>query len=704
MICPACQSANEADARFCEQCGHSLEISCPTCGGVAKAGARFCRRCGQNLVQPAAPPAAVPPPLPTRPVSLDDKLAHLQRYLPPHITDKILANRGRLAGERKLVTVLFADLAGYTTLSEQLGEEALFALMDKLYERLIHEIHRYEGTVNELTGDGLVAFFGAPVAVEQAPQRAVRAALALQDAVQHFSTQLEYERGEGLQLRVGINTGPVIVGSIGNDLRMDYKAIGNTVNLAARMEQTAAPGTVQLTEHTYKLIEGYFDCNDLGLISLKGLASKVRVYRVTGERGGRARIDVARERGFTRLVGRERELEHLRHCFDLAQSGRGQAVSIIGDAGLGKSRLLYEFRQTLASHDCLWLDGRCHPYGMALAYGPMVEMLKQRFQLDVSDQDEDIQHKVQRGLEGMSPALRSAAPYLLHLLAVETAHGLPAGLAPEAIKHHIFEALRGLVDESAARCPVVLALEDLHWVDATSAEFLTFLLDHLAGTRVLLVCTYRPEFVSTWSRKSYHSVLTLTPLGHPDGRQMLTAVLGTPHIQDELATLVLDKAEGMPFFLEELVHALQETGAIELHDGQWRLTPGSTGVSVPNTVEEVLMARIDRLPEGAKLVLQIGAVIGREFSGELLREVAGLPEQELMAHLTALTEAELLYARGLPPQTTYLFKHALTQEAAYRSLLTAQRRELHHRVAADVGSAVPGPPRRALRAACPPLS
>ena len=382
MICPACQSANEADARFCEQCGHALEISCPACGGVAKAGARFCRRCGQNLAQSAAPPAAVPPPLPTRPVSLDDKLAHLQRYLPPHITDKILANRGRLAGERKLVTVLFADIVGYTTLSEQLGEEALFAFMDKLYERLIHEIHRYEGTVNELTGDGLVAFFGAPVAVEQAPQRAVRAALALQDAVQHFSTQLEYERGEGLQLRVGINTGPVIVGSIGNDLRMDYKAIGNTVNLAARMEQTAAPGTVQLTEHTYKLIEGYFDCNDLGLISLKGLASKVRVYRVTGERGGRARIDVARERGFTRLVGRERELEHLRHCFDLAQSGRGQAVSIIGDAGLGKSRLLYEFRQTLASHDCLWLDGRCHPYGMALAYGPMVEMLKQRFQLD----------------------------------------------------------------------------------------------------------------------------------------------------------------------------------------------------------------------------------------------------------------------------------------------------------------------------------
>jgi hypothetical protein len=339
---------------------------------------------------------------------------------------------------------------------------------------------------------------------------------------------------------------------------------------------------------TYKLIAGYFDCDDLGLMSLKGLTSKVRVYRVAGERGGRARIDVAREHGFTHLVGRERELERLRHCFDLAQSGRGQAVSIIGAAGFGKSRLLYEFRQTLASHDCLWPDGRCHPYGTVLAYGPIVEMLKQRFQLDASDQDADIQRKVHHGLQELNPTLMSAAPYLLHLLAVETAHGLPAGLAPEAIKHRIFDALQGVIDESAAHSPVVLALEDLHWVDATSAELLSFLLDHLAGTRVLLVCTYRPEFVSTWSRKSYQSVLTLTPLGPLDGRQMLTAVLGMPHIQDELAALVLDKAEGIPLFLEELVHALRNR-----HDcaTRWPVAPdaGGTDVPVPNTVEEVLM-------------------------------------------------------------------------------------------------------------------
>jgi predicted ATPase/class 3 adenylate cyclase/DNA-binding CsgD family transcriptional regulator len=637
----------------------------------------------------SASPPGEPSAAPARLPSLDERLDQLQRYLPTHLADKILANRGRLAGERKLVTVLFADLTGYTALSTQIGEEGLFALMDELYEVLIHEVHHYEGTVNELTGDGLVAFFGAPLAVEQAPQRAVRAALALQEAVARVSARVERARGVRLHLRVGINTGPVVVGSVGNNLRMDYKAIGHTVNLAARMEQTAAPGTIQLTEHTYRLVEGYFDCDPLGLISVKGLAEKVRAYRVTGERGGRARIDVAYERGFTRLVGRERELELLRQCFDLTRGGRGQAVSITGDAGLGKSRLLYECRQALVQDDCTWLDGRCHPYGAALAYGPIIEILKQYFQIDPSDRDEDVRDKIHRWLEPFGTALATAAPYMYHLLGVGTAGELPERLAPEAIKQRTFETLRGLVCESASRRPLVLAIEDLHWVDPTTAEFLTALLDHIAGARVLLVCTYRPEFVRTWSRKSYHRVITLTPLAPPDGYQMLTARLGTPHIQDDLVTLVLDKVEGVPFFLEELVTALRETGAIALQDSQWRLTARAPTMPLPDTVEEILMARIDRLPEGAKGVLQIGAVIGREWSEMLLREVAGLAERDLTAHLAALTDAELLYARGLPLQTTYVFKHAFTQDAAYRSLLTAQRQELHHRVAVTLEALFP---------------
>ncbi len=346
MFCPSCKHENRAGRKFCVHCGAGLELSCPSCGASAEPGEQFCGECGKSLAR-LSTPAAPPDP---------------RSYTPKHIAEKILSSRSALEGERKQVTVLFADLVGYTTLSAELGEEALFVLMDELYERLIHEVHRYEGTVNELTGDGLVAFFGAPLAVEQAPQRAVRAALALQAAVAQLSTETKQRNGAHLQLRVGINTGPVIVGTIGSDLRMDYKAVGQTVNLAARMEQTAAPGAIQLTENTYKLVAGYFDCDDLGLINVKNVPEQVRVYQARGEREVRTRIEVARERGFTRLVAREHELALVGQCADLVQSGHGQAVSIIGEAGLGKSRLLHEIHQALAHHDYARLDGRCQPY------------------------------------------------------------------------------------------------------------------------------------------------------------------------------------------------------------------------------------------------------------------------------------------------------------------------------------------------------
>jgi len=384
------------------------------------------------------------------------------------------------------VTVLFADITGSTALSEQLGEEGLFAVMDELYELFIHEVHRYEGTVNELTGDGIVAFFGAPLAVEQAPQRAVRSALAIQREVSRFSAGFEREKSQRLQVRVGINTGPVIVGTVGNNLRMDYKAVGDTVILAARMEQTAAPGTIQITERTYKLVEGYFQCEDLGLVSVKGKAAKVQVYRVTGERGARSRLDVERERGFTRFVGRERELELLGASVERVTSGRGQAISIVGEAGLGKSRLLDEFHQAFASEDLTWLEGRCSPYGAVIAYLPIVEFLKQSFSIDANDSDTDITRKVEGGLRRLGTDLATTAPYLLHL--------------------------------------------------------------------------------------------------------------------------------------------------------------------------------------------------GREFPWELVKAGAGLPEDELLAPMAALTDAELIYERGLPPHTTYLFKHALIQEVAYDSLLLATRRQLHQQI------------------------
>jgi class 3 adenylate cyclase/DNA-binding NarL/FixJ family response regulator len=418
--------------------------------------------------------------------SLGDRLDRLQRFLPQHLADKILANRGRLEGERKLVTVLFADIAGYTALSERIEEEALFSLMDELYELFIHEVHRYEGTVNELTGDGIIAFFGAPLAVEQAPVRAVRAALALQQAAARYSSRLEHERGCRLQVRVGINTGPVIVGIVGNNLRMDYKAVGNTVNLAARMEQGAVPGTVQITAQTYRLVSGYFDCEDLELISIKGVAEPVQIYRVISECGVQARIDVARERGFTQLVGRERELAQLRHCFELVKAGSGQAISIIGEAGLGKSRLLYECRQMLDNEDLTWLEGRCSPDDTSVAYLPIINVLKRTFRIGANDSDEDIVAKVHYALAALEIDRESTAPYVLHLLAPGLHNGLPTSLPPEVVKHRLFEALRLLMLAEAARRPLVLTIEDAHWGDQTTTDEMVQLAEAIGDSEIVI--------------------------------------------------------------------------------------------------------------------------------------------------------------------------------------------------------------------------
>src|SRR5262245_2654853 len=427
MWCTACQFGKQPDAVFCEQCGQRLERACPSCGTVVGAEARFCRQCGQRLApaQPAvrgtssgvagqgSAPGADLSDI-RRPIrsSLDDHLDRLQRCLPTLLADRIRASRSRLEGERKVVTVLFADVAGYTALAEQLGEERTFALMDQLFELLIHEVHRYEGTVNELTGDGIVAFFGAPLAVENAPQRAVLAALSMQREIEAFGDSLVREQDVELRMRIGINTGPVIVGTIGNNLRMDYKAVGDAVNLAARMQQSAQPGSVTITSATHRLVEGYVHCADLGLVDVKGKAAPVQAYRVLGERGRRGRIDVSRARGLTPLVARERELELLRDCFERAKSGRGQAFSIVGEAGLGKSRLVHEFRQALVGEPVTFLESRCAPYGMAVPHLPIVDILRQNFGIEPGGSGEETAGKIRRGLERIGLPLDDTFPYL----------------------------------------------------------------------------------------------------------------------------------------------------------------------------------------------------------------------------------------------------------------------------------------------------
>jgi len=683
MRCVACGFENDTDSLFCEACGEQLERQCPGCGIPVRADARFCRKCGRRM---AGIESATERQAPSK-LSLDEKLDQLQRYLPTYLAHKILAGRGRLEGERKVVTVLFADLIGYTPLAERLGEEQLFELMDRVFELLIHGVHRYEGTVNELTGDGVVALFGAPLAVENAPQRAVSAALAMQREMGVFGSR----RGLDMNLRIGINTGPVVVGTIGNNLRMDYKAVGDTVNLAARMQQLAEPGAINLTASTHRLVEGYFLTEDLGLVEVKGKAARVQAYRVTGERGRRSRIEVASEVGLTRLVGRERELELLRDCWDRVRAGRGQAFSIIGEAGLGKSRLVHEFRQMLTGDDVTFLEGRCAPYGASIPYLPVIDVLRQNFRLDPGDPGSDAVRKLRDGLNRLGVGMEETLPYLSWLLSLEVSGitpdagpagaSLPRDLAPEVVRRRTLEAIRALTLRGAELRPLVIVIEDLHWCDKASEELNRFLLEHIAGARVLLLFTHRPEFVAAWPGKSYVSSVNLPRLSNRQTHEMLTALLDAHDIDERLAALVIEKSDGVPFFIEEMVKTLRETGAIEQPDGAWRLSRDIGDSHVPASIEELLTARIDRLPDPARRVLQVGAVIGREFTWELLTKVVEATPMDLIAHLSALKDAELVYERGVYPNTAYVFKHAFTQDVAYETLLASSRRQFHQRVA-----------------------
>jgi class 3 adenylate cyclase len=366
MKCPKCQFENREDAKFCNKCGHKFEHTCPNCGTANRAGAKFCDECGHNLTIPSEPPV--------KDLSFDEKLDKIQRYLPKGLTEKILSQRDKIEGEHKLVTVMFCDMEGFTILVDRLGPEEAYGTMDQIYEILIHKVHDYEGTVNEMTGDGILALFGAPIALEDAPQRAVRSAMAIHREMSRFSDRLKHEREylPPLKMRVGIHTGPVVVGTVGNNLRVEFKAVGDTVNLASRMEGLAEPGTTYVTKDTFKLTEGLFMFEALGEREVKGKEEPVRVYRVIAPSGRRTRFDVSADRGLTPFVGRERELDLLLDGFDRFKAGRGQAFSIIAEAGLGKSRLLYEFRKAVTSEDVMFLEGRCLSYSGGVSYHPII--------------------------------------------------------------------------------------------------------------------------------------------------------------------------------------------------------------------------------------------------------------------------------------------------------------------------------------------
>ncbi len=680
MKCSKCQSENLDDAMFCGSCGAKLSLVCPQCGFENPPGNKFCNGCGHDLTIPSEPTL--------KDLSLDEKLEKIQKYLPKGITEKILAQRDRIEGERKQVTVMFCDMEGFTQLSEKLGPEEAYTIMDQVYEILIHKVHDYEGTVNEMTGDGIMALFGAPIALEDAPQRAIRSGYAIHREMSRFNDRMKQEKENlpPLKMRIGIHTGPVVVGTLGNDLRVEFKAVGDTVNLASRMEGLAEPGATYVSNDTFKLTEGFFRFEALGEREVKGKGEPVNVFRVIAPSSRRTRFDVSAERGLTPFVGRERALELLLDGFEHAKTGRGQAFSIVSEAGVGKSRLLYEFRKAVANEDVTFLEGKCLSYSRGVAYHPIIDVLKSNFDVREEDGDSEIKEKFKRGLKILGADEDSTLPYLLELFSVKDSGIDKIPMSSEEKKHRITGAVKGITVRGSEIRPLILAIEDLHWGDKSSEDYLKNLLDSISGARIFLIFTYRPEFVHTWGARSYHSQVNLNRLSNRESLAMMAHRLGTEEVDRDLEELILEKTEGVPFFIEEFIKSLTELKIIEKKENRYHLAKNIKDVIIPSTVQDVIMARIDSLPEEAKGVLQTGSVVGREFSHVLINRVMDTPELELLSHLSILKDSELVYERGIYPRSTYVFKHALTQEVAYETLLLKRRKVLH----GLVGQAIEG--------------
>jgi class 3 adenylate cyclase len=669
MRCPHCHHENRDEARFCAACGSSLAARCPTCGYEPPLGAAFCDHCGTPLTRPPPP---IPPPAAPHPQTL-------HTYTPKHLAEKILTARSALEGERRQVTVLFADLAGFTTMAEKLDPEEVHQIMDHCFERITAEVHRFEGTINQYTGDGVMALFGAPIAHEDGPRRAVHAALGIQRALREYGEELQAERGLLLHMRIGINTGPVVVGKIGDDLRIDYTAVGDTTNLAARLQQMAQPGNVVISAATHQHMAGFFETRDLGELPVKGRAP-VRAFEVLQPRISRSRFDVAVERGLTPLVGRERELATLRERFREVKAGRGQVVGIAGEAGMGKSRLVLEFRRALAqaSEAVTWLEGHCISFGQASPFLPLIEQLRENFQIDELDGEPEIIAKVEQGMRRMEE-LELYIPAIRYLLSVDPSDPALAAMEGAARRRHLFAALGALSIRGARRRPLVLVVEDLHWIDTSSEEFLTALLDAVAGVPLLLLVTYRIGYTPPFGSRSFYTTLTLRSFSEAETLAMAGQALGTAQFPPELHTALMEKTEGVPLFIEEVTKALLDLGVLRREEGAYWLVKRLSEVRVPETIQGIIMARLDRLGEDGKRTVQLASVIGRQFLVRLLARVAGLTDR-LEGLLRELQALEIIYEQGLLPEPAYIFKHAVIQDVAYNSLLIQRRKALHRAV------------------------
>ncbi len=671
MACRFCGHPNPETNRFCGGCGIALAALCPSCRHENPPDDRFCGACGVALTAGPSASSVAPSRQPGPAV-------------PP-------AGGSAGDGERKQVTVLFADVKGSMELAEQMDPEEWSHIMQRFFAILSAGVERFEGFVDKFTGDGVMALFGAPIAHEDHAQRACWTALHLREAIARYATEVKRVHGIAFSMRLGLHSGEVVVGAVGaagDGARMTYTAQGHTVGLAQRMEALASPDTCYLSAATALLVAGYFALEDLGDFRVKGLSEPVGVHRLVGPGRARTRFDVSRARGLTRFVGRDADVRTIEDALARAQSGSGQVVGIVADAGTGKSRLCHELAERCRARGITVNFGRALAHGKHIPYLPMLEVFRAYYGIVDGDDDRIVREKIAGRMLLLDDQLRDVLPIVFEFFGVPDPVRPVPRVDPDAKQRQIFAVLRRAIqDPDAGAARLVVVIEDLHWLDAASEALVAGWVEAVAGSSAFLLVNFRPEYRAEWMQRSWYRQLSLAPLGAAATRELVGDLLGDDASLARLADRIHAQTSGNPFFTEEVVQSLVDAGDLVGTRGAYRLAVDAEAVRVPPSVHGILAARIDRLGEREKLVLQTAAVIGQTFTEPILTTVSARPETEIRAALAALQTAEFVYEQSPFPVAEYVFKHPLTREVALRSQLHERRRQLHAATARAIEAA-----------------
>jgi class 3 adenylate cyclase/predicted ATPase len=667
--CPRCQAENREEARFCRECGVPFGALCANCGKTVEAGSKFCDHCGTPL---AAPASSTPEP---------SQAVGSEPIISTRVTEVAGELNRKAEAERRQLTVMFCDLVGSTELAGRLDPEVLRDVVRSYQHASDVVIRQLHGHVAQYLGDGLLVYFGYPVAREDDPRRAVRAGLGIIDAMALLNTRLQHERGIRLAVRVGIHTGPVVVGEIGGESRREALALGESPNIAARLQALAEPDTVVISAATHRLLPGSVTVTDLSAHSLKGVSAPLRVYRVEGDSEASASLDLSSAQTLTPLVGRDQEVGLLLDRWEHVKDGRGHMVSLSGEPGIGKSRLARVLKDHIAVERCFRWECRCSPYHQDSALYPLIDLFERTLQFDRDDAPPERLAKLRAGLDRYDLAQAEAVSLWAALLSISVSdQHPPLELTPPRQKERTFEAILALLLAVAAEQPLLLIIEDLHWADPSTLEFVDFVFSPVSAAAILMLMTSRPEFRPPWAQRSHMTYLSLNRVTRRQTELMVERVTGGKRLPAEVLKHIVANTDGVPLFVEELTRMVLESDLLRDQGDRYELTGPLPPLAIPSTLQDSLMARLDRLAM-VKDVAQVGAALGRTFSYELLRAIASMDETTLQRALAKLGESELLHQRGVPPDATYIFKHALIQETAYQSMLVSRRQHLHRKIA-----------------------